>query len=99
MPKAVAVVKIVGDEDDLKSLFRSFACMRELGKRGASRTIKLHVDGDGSANCRFFLLDNDETEMVDETGHWKEIEFDEPALKAIVDKIGTGKDFEFYFGE
>ncbi len=87
---AVAQIKVVGNSEDMYTFFRLLAYVNHLCESGASRTINLVVDGDGSANFSFF-------QMVGENAI--PIEFTGDGLKQCREKVRSGSDIKIYLGE
>ena len=46
-------LKVVGNEPELTEFVRLCQQIQYLGYVGSSRTIRLHVDGDGSGHLKF----------------------------------------------
>ena len=101
MGKSILVARIEGDTEDVNTVVRMFAYFKEIIRRGAGRTIKIHIDGDGSADCKCFLATNrEEINMILENTQWEEVHFiKEEDLKEVRKKIDSNKDFDLYIGE
>lgn len=53
--KYVNIKAVASNTEDLKSLVRVLGYIQKAGQMGAGTTIKLFVDGDGSADYRFLV--------------------------------------------
>lgn len=49
-------IKIVGEEFEIKEFLQLLAKIQYLGTVGASRTIPVHIDGDGSGQLKFEVI-------------------------------------------
>lgn len=62
-------IELVGNEDDVLSFVSLCAKIELLGIWGASRTIPVDVDGDGSARLKFDIkaniVDKGEIDLID----------------------------------
>lgn len=52
-------LKVTGNETELMEFITLCKQIEYLGKVGSSRTIKVHVDGDGSFHLKFDLLNGE----------------------------------------
>lgn len=77
MKKKKLRVEIIGDEDQVQTMLYFLRVVEYLCIVGASRTLKLSVDGDGAANIRVNFPDIKEEIKVEESFIDKsEIKFD-----------------------
>ena len=96
---------VVGGAEEIKELLLVLGKIQWLGMIGSSRTIPVHVDGDGSARLKFFVknvpkeLDGQKIDpkwKEDYTALLELVTLDKKQLK----KVGDGDDFETqYIGE
>jgi hypothetical protein len=59
MEKYYINVKISGGKSEISEILNLFAKIQYLGNVGATRTIPIVVDGDGSGQLRFETLETD----------------------------------------
>ena len=99
MSKSVALARIEGDTEDVQTVINMFAYIKEIIRRGAGKTIKIRVDGDGSADCKCFLSTNkDEMDMVLENTKWEEVYFKQDSSE-INERIDSAEGIDLYIGE
>lgn len=91
MSRLHADIRIEGDEEDVQALLRVLMYIREFEKMGTCQTIKLVVDGDGSASIRAFIK-NDQ-------GTLNPIELPENMRQAFRVKVQAGNGFRVWIGE
>lgn len=88
-------IELTGNEEDVLSFVGLCSKIELLGLWGASRTIPVDVDGDGSANLRFNIKadvqDRGEVDLIDEWWKHNKDKFNEEVDN---DKIKT-----HYIGE
>jgi len=48
---------VMGSKTELAEFFKVCSAIQSLGRQGASRDIKISVDGDGSGKLNFFFED------------------------------------------
>lgn len=53
-------IRVVGNHTELKEFVNLCKVIQRLGRCGASRTIKLDVDGDGSGRLAFYGINHEE---------------------------------------
>jgi hypothetical protein len=75
MDRKKITVSVVGPEDQLRSFVELCKTIEWLGEVGASRTVKIDVDGDGAACLRFGFgaLDHSAVEPAPDTNGGDEI--------------------------
>lgn len=90
MTKKHIDIKVIGNEEDLTSFAIIAAFINECRARGACRTLKVVVDGDGSASLS--------VQSKDEDGKWKPFWFSEDIKQgeAILDAWSKS---ELWIGE
>jgi hypothetical protein len=64
MEKKKVTIELVASEDQIVQFLRLCGIIQNLGQLGASRSIKLFVDGDGAARLKFTLRDEKQTHDV-----------------------------------
>lgn len=75
-------------DEDIKDFLVLLRMISECGKRGMSRTINVHVDGDGSGNYEFDIIKGANVDHI--------IKLDEKE----VNRVSEGDaNFEIYLGE
>ena len=89
MAKVFAKYVVVGDSEDMAAFEAIVKHIDKCQMLGASREIKIDVDGDGSASLMFYRETCDEEELdLTREGKIKKIEYlDYP--KEIRDKLNT----------
>jgi hypothetical protein len=78
MEKYYIDVKISGGKSEISEILNLFAKIQYLGSVGATCTIPVVVDGDGSGQLRFQTLETDE--------NW----IDKFQLESFKDQVGSG---------
>lgn len=80
-------------EEELKEFIIALRKIQWCGNVGASRTLPIHIDGDGSGGMKFEIINKAGDEMIDISTI---VNLDEKAM----DKVAYGDDFEtHYIGE
>ena len=78
MEKYYVNVKISGGQSEINEVLRLLAKIQHLGSVGATCTIPVVVEGDGSGQLRFQTLETDE--------NW----IDKFQLESFKDQVGSG---------
>jgi len=98
-------ITVIGGKEEIKELLIVLSKIEWLGRIGAGRKIPIVVDGDGSADLKFYIKNIPPSEdgkpvdskwIEDCTSILELVELDPDKLK----KVGDGDDFEEqYIGE
>jgi hypothetical protein len=71
-------IRVEGSESELIEFLKLCSVIEYLGQVGASRTIRLGVDGDGSARLKFVVVEGKERRSIPNIG--KNIDLDEDEI-------------------
>ena len=90
-------IEIIGEETEILEFAALCSKIEILGSIGASRTIPLDVDGDGSARLRFKIIAPTKKGDRDLMEEWKKLNF--KSFLADVESNSSGKLKTHYIGE